>query len=533
MRQRECNMKKYFIYIIVSLLLAQMFVLAVLSMKNDSATRDELPHIVAGYSYLTKQDYRLNPEHPPLLKELSAMPLLFIKPNFPDQHSCWTQELNGQWCLGDVFLYQIGNNADQIIFWSRLPIVLLMLLLGFYIFKWTKGLWGAKTGLFALALYSFSPNIIAHGRFVTTDMGVAALMFIAFYYFWKLINKPNKLNFILATLTFSLALLAKFSAVLLIPIFILIICFKRQYWKHLIALFILAFIFIGFYYQLHLINMMLSAQHNLINASLDNTGFKNILHKITDISILRPYAQYALGFLMVSAHSIGGHTTYFLGEIGKHWWHYYFVAFLIKEPLAILILLLIALVFALRKFKKPEPIFIGLAAFVFLLLGLGMQSKLQLGIRYMLPIFPFIYMFIARYALKFRPAVLLLIWLAVSSTFIFPSYLAYYNNLIKPENGYKYLVDSNTDWGQDLKRLAQFVEKNNIKKIRVDYFGGGNPRYYLGDKFIAWGVDKGSEPGWLAIGASPLQWNQEKYNWLNNYKPVAQIGYSTFVYHLK
>ncbi|PIP17302.1 MAG: hypothetical protein COX44_00615 [Candidatus Portnoybacteria bacterium CG23_combo_of_CG06-09_8_20_14_all_37_13] len=524
-------MKKYFIYIIVFLLLGQMFALAVLSAKNDSAIRDELPHIVAGYSYLTKQDYRLNPEHPPLLKELSALPLLLIKPNFPDNHACWTNEANGQWCLGDMFLYQIGNDADKIIFWSRMPIIILMILLGIYLFKWTSELWGARTGLFALALYSFSPNIIAHGRFVTTDMGVTALMFIAFYYFWKMLEKPSKLNFSLTVLTFSFALLSKFSAVLLIPVFILIALLKQRF-RCLALVFILAFIFIGFYYQLHLVNMPLGTQHQLISTSIDNGLLKNYLHKMTDIAVFRPYAQYLLGFSMVGSHSIGGHTTYFLGELGNHWWHYYFVAYLIKEPLAIQILLLIAFVFALAHFKKPKPIFIGIIAFVFLFLLMGATSKLQLGIRYILPIFPFIYMFIARYGLKFRPAALLIIWLAVSSTSILPSYLAYYNELVGPKNGYKYLIDSNTDWGQDLKRLAQFVEQNNIEKIRVDYFGGGNPEYYLGDKFIAWGAEKKPEPGWLAIGVSPLKWNQEKYSWLNNYQPVAQIGYSTFIYNI-
>ena len=525
-------MEKRFTYLFVSLLLAQMFMMAVLSAKNDSAIRDELPHIVAGYSYLIKQDYRLNPEHPPLLKELAALPLLFIKPNFPDQHPCWISEVNGQWCLGDVFLYQIGNDADKIIFWSRLPIILLMLLLGFYLFKWAKELFGQRAGLFALAIYSFSPNIIAHGRFVTTDLGVTALIFIAFYYFWRLLEKPSKLNFALATFVFSLALLAKFSAVLLIPIYILIACLKRQYFKYLISLFVLSFILIGLFYQLHLINMPVAIQHQLINSSLDSGLLKNYLHKMTDIAVFRPYAQYLLGFFMVGAHSIGGHTTYFLGELGNHWGHYYFIAYLIKEPLAIQILLIIAFIFALVRFKKPKPIFIGIIAFVVLLLGLGMQSKLQLGIRYILPVFPFIYLFIAGYALRFRPAVLLVVWLAVSSTAISPSYLAYYNELVGPKNGYKYLVDSNTDWGQDLKRLAQFVEQGNIGKIRVDYFGGGNPAYYLGDKFIEWGADKGPAPGWLAVGVSPLKWNQEKYNWLNNYQPVAQIGYSTFVYNL-
>ena len=192
--------------IIAFLLLIFMFVLAVFSMKDDSVTMDELAHLPAGYSYLTQKDMRLNPEHPPLMKDLAAIPLLFIKNiNFPSEIGAWKEDVNGQWAFGFNFLYQSGNPVDKMIFWGRIPMILILILLGFYIFKWTKELFGQKTALLALFLFSFSPTFLAHGRLVTTDVGAAAGVFIATYYFIKAFQQPIKKNIILAGIAFGLA----------------------------------------------------------------------------------------------------------------------------------------------------------------------------------------------------------------------------------------------------------------------------------------------------------------------------------------
>ena len=585
-----------------AILLIIMFVLAFGSMRDDSAIRDEIPHIVAGYSYLTKQDYRLNPEHPPLIKDLAAFPLLFLKPNFPSDHPAWKNEANGQWLLGDVFLYFSDNDADKMIFFSRLPIVFLAILLGFFVFKWTKELYGPKAGLLALFLYTLSPNILAHSRFVTMDLGITAFFFISFYCFWKFLKNPSWKTLFIAAFAFALCQLAKFSGIILIPIFGLttflfsltsrplpdikntpsrwIRLLKRTsfYIGCLFLIFIIAYLFVGIFYQFHIANMPLDMGHRLIDESLGDPKYDNvqgILHKMHNNPILKPYSQYLLGLIMVFAHSTGGHTTYFMGEIGQRWWNYYFVAYLIKEPIAGQILLYLACLFFLWKIVKRREknlkkrisdflhnnyIQIGIVAFITLLLGLAINSKLQLGIRYILPIFPFLYMLTAGQVMKAQNyiqnktkyskkslllisynlfLVILLIWYGVANLKIYPSYLAYFNELIGgPQKGYKYMVDSNCDWGQDLKRLAQFVKKNNIDKIKLDYFGGGNPEYYLGEKFVPWGADKGPTTGWLAVSASPFQWTSNKpressYAWLESYKPVAQIGYSIFVYNIE
>ena len=150
----------------------------------------------------------------------------------------------------------------------------------------------------------------------------------------------------------------------------------------------------------------------------------------------------------------------------------------------------------------------------------------------------------ARPVKLFLVAVLVL-WLTVETVATYPHYLAYFNELAGgPANGYKYAADSNLDWGQDLKRLSRYVEENKIGKIKLDYFGGSKPEYYLGSKYEKLDAGNPSQRhGWLAVSATLLQGgraratkgfdqNTSYYRWLDNYEPATRIGYSIFVYKL-
>ena len=533
--------------LIAAMLLLLMAGAAVLSLWGDSATYDEVAHIVAGYSYLIKQDYRLNPEHPPLLKDLAALPLVFLGLSFPDQNVHWTGEVNGQWDLGRVFLYGSGNNADTMLFWSRLPTVALMLLLGLFLFKWSKERYGPKAGLFALALYSFSPSVLANGRLATLDVGLTAFIFVAFYYFWRYLERPTRLSFGLAAVSFTLAQLSKFPAVLLVPVFFVLVLMKGHSMKAFGAMLLLSVVAVSLFYGVNMWNMPLEVQHRLIEASIqDGSGsygwlasfLRWVLHGLADIAPLRPCSQYLLGLFMDGGHAFGGHTIYFLGEVGSHFWLYYPVVFLIKEPLASQAFLVGAVAIALRRRARPGPLPVGVMAFCLLYLAVFTGFGAQLGIRYVLPVFPFLYMLAAGQTAKLRgrPGLLgvsLLGWLAVSSLLVFPSYLAYYNELVGgPRNGYLYLGDSNTDWGQDLRRLTGFVEERGITAIRVNYFGGGDPAYYLGARYVPWDAASGPSGGWFAVSASFYEGRSADYAWLAGYTPVAQIGYSILVYNI-
>ena len=160
---------------ILLLIIISSFLLMIGPAKQDSAIIDEPVHISAGYSYLKFLDYRLNPEHPPLIKILSVAPLLIPsinqQINFPLASDSWKNQLNGQWDVGSQFLYNSGNDADKIIFYSRIiPMLLMLILIGFTYF-WANKLIGKWWSLIPAMLVAFSPNCLAQGHYVTTDIG--------------------------------------------------------------------------------------------------------------------------------------------------------------------------------------------------------------------------------------------------------------------------------------------------------------------------------------------------------------------------
>jgi len=578
-------------------LLIFVFLVAFFSMKDDSATMDEIAHLPAGYSYLTQKDMRLNPEHPPLIKDLAAIPLLFIngsasspqrKIKFPSEIDAWQKDINGQWLFGFHFMYGMGNPADKMIFWGRIPMILILVLLGFYIFKWAKELFGNKAALLALFLFSFSPAFLAHGRLVTTDVGAATGVFIATYYFLKALKNPTKKTVILAGISFGLAELCKFSLILLIPFFVVLafICWlvKLGTWKSALKTFILVLV-IGYLliwpvYQYHVWNYPPERQvrdTQFLLSSFGNRPLANFVTWAANKPILRPYAQYALGVLLVLQRAAGGNTTFFLGEVSAAGWKNYFpVVYSIKEPLTFHIFTIIALLYIAWQIKKPFwtnplqrakdwiknhfPEF-AMLTFIGIYWATSLNSNLNIGIRHLLPVFPLTFVLVSiaiTHLLKsLKPGVkpyiyivfgILILWQAISVLSIYPHFLAYANEIVGgPDNLYIYTVDSNLDWGQDLKRLKKFVEENNIEKIYVDYFGGGDTKYYLGEKFESWHGTRGPKEfpkgNYLAVSATFLQGGRGKpvpgfnqpygyYNWLNRYTPIAKIGYSIFIYYI-
>jgi len=212
--------------IVIILLLAIFFILALHSSAQKSIVTDELAHIPAGYSYMKTGDFRLNPEHPPLIKIIAGIPLVFLNPALPLDDPYWKEA--DEWNFGAKFLYEYNNNADQLVFWARFPMLLIALLLGFYIYKWSKELYGHKAGLLALTLFAFSPNILAHARLVTTDVGITTFMFITFYYIWKHNRTQSKKYLYVAGLFFGLALATKYTSLYFIPV-IAVICVYEAY----------------------------------------------------------------------------------------------------------------------------------------------------------------------------------------------------------------------------------------------------------------------------------------------------------------
>lgn len=579
-------------YLAAGLILLAMFILSVFSIKNDTLTFDEVAHIGAGYSYLTQHDYRMNPEHPPLIKDLAAIPLLFLHLNFPKDDTTWTQASPAIWWqqfdFGHKLIYDSQNNPDQILFWSRIPMILVMLLLGFFLFYWARKKWKNTAGLIALLLF-FSPTFLAHGRLVTTDIGAALGATMATFFWLNFLKNPTKKSVFLAGIFFGIAMVLKFSLVLLIPFFVIITLVAvylktnklKDYIKYsglaLLAGLIGLFVIIWPVYEFHIANYPLAKQIQDTTDFLNTTALPKIV-KNMDVSleknpITRPFGEYLLGLLTATNRVTSGNTTYFMGQVSADSWKSYFpVVYFIKNTLPFHILTLVALLFALLAIKRPfyknafarkkdwiRNHYAEFSMLVFLAIywATSIAGNLNIGVRHLMPVFPFTILLVSGaiasvlkepyLKLKYLLLGILAVWQVASVFCIFPHFIAYFNEAVGgPDQGYKYVVDSNLDWGQDLKRLSQWMDKNNIDKIYLDYFGGGDPDYYLNGKYIRWDgktnfPDELPNGDYIAVSANQLQGGRsmpvkgfdqktDYYNWLNNYEPVAKIGYSIFVY---
>lgn len=609
------NFLEYYSKWIAAGLLGIMFILSIASMKDDSAIMDEIAHIPAGYSYVRYLDFRLNPEHPPLLKSLAGIPLLFMNLNFPTDHTSWTKDINGQWTSGPEFLYERNDRrADQIIFWSRVPMVLIMLLLGYFLFKWTRELAGEKAALVAIFLFAFSPNIITHGRFVTTDVGLGTFLIISLYYFVKFLKEPSVKNKWIFGVTLGLVQLAKFSAFMLIPYYVLVVIiwvtvksynlwltpevgktqlprennrrpivwgYVRTYVGKTAGAIAIAYLVVGAIYGTLTWNEPPEIIKRDIGSILgsnqyyNNYNLEKPLFMMAEMPVFKGYSVYTLGLIMVFQRATGGNTTYFLGEVSSQGWKHYFpVTFLMKEPIPSLIIVLSSLIILLiilivKIIKTPRssylrsltnytlnnPAFLVIFGFISLYWLSSITSNLNIGFRHILPTVPLMYILSSRmmtkvddfihkkvgseaYYAHFGIIVLLGLWLVGSNIYNYPLYLPYFNEVIGSKNGYKWIVDSNVDWGQDLKRLTKFVEDNKIEKIHLDYFGGGSPKYYLGDKYEPWWSSRFPEEwGWYAVSVTPFQTSFEhpktSYNWLSKYELVEVVGNSIMVYKVE
>jgi len=563
-------------------LLSIMFFVGISSYKQDSLTMDEQSHIGAGYSYLSQRDFRINPEHPPLIKDFSAIPLLFLDLNFPIDDAAWAEGVNNQWIFGNKFIFNSGNDADQIIFWARLPMLLVLVSLGWFLFWWTKKEFGKKVALITLFLFSFSPNLIAHGRLVTTDIG-ALLGFTLSTYFWlKFLRKPSNKNVVYAGLIFGFSMLLKFSLALLVPflgIITLIYVFVKkenliQYLGKSILIGLIGLVFVIWpVYQIHTTNYPIEKQvidtTEMLKPTMWNPLRKTLI-SMANIPIIRSVGLYFTGLLMATQRTAFGNTTYFLGTIANWSYRSYFpVVYLLKVPIGFHLLTLSALLILISKrFKKArltirekiESNFTEFSMLVFLLIYwlTSVLGNLNLGIRHLLPVLPFTYMLVSSYLVKFinqikKPALkkasmsfiyLCLALYAGSSLINYPYYISYFNEIVGIDNGYKYVVDSNYDWGQDFNRLVEWVEENNIDKIKIDYFGGADVNYYLGDKAVWFDSSSGIQKGYIAVSTTYLQagtgeplpgldCNNGFYRWLEDYEPIARAGKSILIYHIE
>ncbi len=482
--------------------------------------------------------------------------------------SFWTRfQTSETWGFTSLsMIFESGYDPEVLIFLARLPVMLTFPILGLLVFSWSRQLFGLKAGLFAVTLTAFCPNLLAHTRLAATDFLATLTIFAAFYFFRGYLTSPSWGRLLASGITLGIALLTKFTAIILVPSMFLLTMFLQRtpkpeqnaptlptehlrsfkLWEKtrgqprviysLVLMLIISFLVVwaAYFFEVRSLYVPVYAK------SPAEFFYGGIFKFLFDKGIEIPAATYFVTLYEQVGHGQAGHPNFFMGEVSsKGHFAYFPIAFLIKTPLPVLLFLLWCAVF-LRYSKNRKR---GEEAFL-LVPSLGLMaascfSDTNIGLRLILPIFPFLFVWTSRLAAiprdRWRSVLFaaLVAWYIVSSVRIYPHYLEYFNELVGgPKNGYKYLVDSNLDWGQDLKLLLRHLKENDMEPVRIVYFGPPGLLEYYGHPNAAGDCSKIDE-GYLAISATflhSLYLSPGCYDWLKKYQPIDRVGYSIFIY---
>lgn len=553
------------------------YFLALSSLVDDSPTIDEQNHIARGLAFLRTGDPRLSLEHPPLVNVLSALPLLTMPElRLPTDHPSWERP-EGWYEFADLFLWQYNaGDVDRIVFLARQPIVFLAMALALVGFVLARLMWGRLAALLALGLFLFEPNLLAHGRYATTDMGGTLFTFLTTALLWRLWRSGVRWSWAgVAGVAFAMgaAFGSKLSALGFLPVWGLLALLplypmavtgggrtgewlKGVLWRLLqvgtAAVLSLVVVWTIFGFQ---------------------WGDYSVGGPLAGLSGLRgPAPTFVAGVGQILGLAGGGRPSYLLGHFSDSGFLSYFpVAFAVKTPLILLVLVVVATIVLLwQRPTRANAVFLLGAAGAFYILT--MFSALNIGYRHVLPALPYLLVLVAGLAtpgLAWRTgsnraaqpgagAWLVggsLVVLMATTLWIHPHYLSTFNVLAGgPENGHRVLSDSNVDWGQDLRRLKAWMVANDVPEVNLAWFGTADPAHYgitykplpgLGrDEFFRrwWDVPfdrTAPEPGVYAISVAnlteiPLRVDEKTvFAWFRDHPPDDRIGYSILIYDLR
>jgi hypothetical protein len=501
--------------------------------RLKSPTSDEPTHILAGASYVAKGSIVANPQHPPLMKELAGISLALAGVRWHSPLS--NQELANlapgwEFVEGSRFLSESGVvRATRI---ARFPALLLSPFLGLLIYLWGRELGGSTAGIGALVLFALDPNFVAHAYLVTTDVGVTLFGLLFLFALYRYLNGPNTLRLAMAGLALGLTLCSKFNATFWLPIAAVLI----------------------------LVHGMGGSEGSIVTRLrrpvLAFVGMLVVAIFVIQVLYLSPRGPilYLYGLSRVNADHIAGVPTYLAGHLQHRFLSYFVMAWLVKEPIATILLALagVLLIFRNPVISRTLKFFVFLPPIVFLLACTLLAD--DIGIRYAMPAMPFAYLAggVALASL-FRGPVwtramggVACLWLAIAAAGIYPDHLAYFNELacLPGETdhigwdggsrcGPSWLADSNVDWGQGLPQLKAWLDAIAAgRPVRLAYFGGYPPEgygiaYESAQKYLLPSPPRGL----YAISSHIVAVGPEQgdFGWLRE-EPLAVVGHAYYIF---
>jgi 4-amino-4-deoxy-L-arabinose transferase-like glycosyltransferase len=498
----------------VVVILALHALLALWAVAGKSVTADEILHVTSGYFFNRYGDYRVQPENGNLPQRLAGLPAALAVDIPPALARSPAWQGSDSWVISRQFFYGSGFDHWPLLMAGRSLMLVFSLGTGWLVFFWARRLFGATAGLFALALYALDPNVLAHAPLATSDSAAVFFLLASVTCFWLLLETPGWRAGLLSSIVFGLACVSKFSAVLLLPMFLLLAaisvfrqpaaaqagwCGRLLAWllmHGLVAVFII-WLFFGFRFS-GFSPALPEAKHYIV--SWENVigllGAQGPLIAFLHEHRLLPEAfLYGYSWVVISAQQ---RAAFLAGEYSVTGWLAFFpLAFWWKSTLALLAGLGVALALWVRRVLSTRTLRTDLwqtAPLLALLLVYGLfslGSRLNIGHRHILPLYPVLYILLAGLAGGLRPlprwraalAGLLLAAQLGANVSVAPHYLAFFNRLAGgPAQGWRLLVDSSLDWGQDLPALRAWLDRHNpppgAQRVYLSYFGTGEPAYY-------------------------------------------------------
>ena len=541
------------------------------SISRKSITNDEVVHIPAGYYHLVAGEFQLNNEHPPLIKMWAALPLLLVQPDEPLAPK--TEEENFMertWGFHERFWQTNLPRFQTISFWPRLMMIPITLALGVLIFIFARKLFGATAAVISVALYVLEPTVLAHGRIVHTDVPAALVYLLFFFALYEYSKEPGLKRALLLGLACSVALLTKFSMLVIVPVlgvYLLVRFFinrrdhqqRSQILFHggLITAVILFLINAAYYFQ----HPPLAASDVRWVAMMSPSLLGFVTTFVRVVSKIVP-TYYLFGVYNIELHNHFGHSASLLGQYNNvGWWYYFPVAFALKTTIPFLLLAIAALGWVVWRFAaRRDKRFLWLAVPVGVYLAISLTSNINIGIRHLLPVYPFLFiaggallsqLLHARRKIGIVVLVVLIGWMALEAVRTFPDYTPYMNQLASAHPHWYYLSDSNVEWGDDVGALAAYLKARGETKVSAALSGGWSTLGRYGVDYLdllSVPPDKTPETRYVAVGASFLNGapvsmpagrvmsNEQRINYLAGYRtrtPEATFGGSIYLYRVK
>ncbi|MBP6472045.1 MAG: glycosyltransferase family 39 protein [Chloroflexi bacterium] len=547
-------------WLLLLLGLAVMAAQAALASPLKSAAFDEEYHLAAGYAYLKTGDFRMSTSHPPLVDTLGALPLLLLDNiTLPTDHPAWAA--SDYFIFSDVFLWQANENAQEMLVYGRYAIIALSVLLAAVLFVWARQMAGPAAGWMALALAVFEPNLIANGRLLTTDLGLTLFMTLTMWRLWVWLERPSSRNLVLAGILAGGTMAAKFTGVMVWPMIVGVMVIRRVETKEWRLRHSLHSLVSTLFFMALAAYVALWAIYRFDFGPIPGSNFP--------LPIPAPFYPFSLWdtFRVIEEQP---KAAFLLGQVSdRGWWYYFPVALALKTSLPLLGLTAVGLFVAVKDKGWGKTAVLWLPPLSFMLLA--MTGRITIGYRHILPVVPFLILLAAQVGKRWEIGdwkfwrtrsprspvsslllMLLFLWHISGSLRLWPHQEAYFNELAGgPENGSRWLVDSNIDWGQDLIFLHQLLLERGIGEVYLGYFGTALPekygivykplpgfmRFTAGAEIDAYNPYT-PPPGWYAISETSrrlglMLQNTDVYAYFQDKEPVACAGYSICLYRVE